>query len=136
MSREAYLPFMKMMVQGFMTSLIEICDKLSPRYEKIRGDQNRCLLVDKENVAERKRLYAEAGSRSETGKLITKLEDASFILPNNVVSSALFNATKAIPPIFTMNLRGFCPEFSKDMTGNCNKFMILYPLIYKPLYLI
>ena len=131
MSWVASLPFVKMMVQGLMTKPIEICDKSSPGYEKLRGQRTRCFSIDKEKVAERKRLYAEADSRSKTGKLLTKVEDVSFISTNDVVSSAFFNATGARLPLFTMNLCRLCPEFAEDMAGNYETSLILDPPSYE-----
>ena len=60
----------------------------------------------------------EAGPRSKIDILITKLEDVSFILTNNVGSPALFNATNACLPMFTTNICGCCPEFAEDIPGN------------------
>ena len=87
-------------------------------------------------MAERKKFYAEAGSRLDTGKFLIKLEGVSYILTNDIVSSAFFNATSARLPIFTINFNGRCPTFAKDMGVKYDKFMILDPLIYESLALI
>ena len=76
-------------------------------------------------------MYAEAGYRSKTGKFITNFEDVSFISTNDVVSSTLLNAYDERLPMFTMNLRGCCPNFAEDMAGKYNTFLTLDPLILK-----
>ena len=76
-------------------------------------------------------MYVEAGSRSKIGKLITKLEYVRFISTGDVVTSALFNVTDARLPMFTMNLHGSCPKFSKKITGNYETSLIIDPQIYE-----
>ena len=58
-------------------------------------------------------MYAEAGSRSKAGKLLTKLDDLSLISTNEIVSNAFFNMTNACLSMFTRNLCGRCPEFAE-----------------------
>ena len=69
----------------------------------------------------------EEGSISDTGKLLTKFENLSFISTNDVLSSAFFNVVYARLPMFTRNIQDRCPEFAEEMAVKYETLMIIDP---------
>ena len=121
------LPFMKMMVQCLMTKPLVLCYKSYPGYEKLGRQLTWYFLIDKEKVVDQKRLYVETGYRYKADILLTKLDYASFISTNNIVSSDFFNANITRLLIFSIKIHRCFPKLSNYMAGKYEMLLILDP---------